>query len=120
MKNILVISSIIISGFVNAQIITNKEDISEKVEMFEVWAFKKPFSLKESYFINYGQDKFKPNNYDLVGQGIQDKEGKKFDKGEWLKLVQYLEKNGFYKQEERAETIGNVEGRIITFKKEKR
>jgi len=37
------------------QIIVNKEDIKEKATMFEVWAFKKPFTNQECYFIDYGQ-----------------------------------------------------------------
>lgn len=107
----------IISSFSFAQIKTNKEDIKDKVSTFEVWAFKKPFTMKECYFINYGQKNFKPNNYDLVGQGIYDKADRKFEKGEWLQLNDYLESQGFFKTDERKDNIGNVEGRIITFKK---
>ena len=99
------------------QIIVNKEDIKDKVSIFEVWAFKKPFTSKECYFINYGQDNFKPANYDLLGQGIKSLDDKKFEKGEWLKLIQYLESQGFIKDSERDETIGDIKGRIITFKK---
>lgn len=99
------------------QIIVNKEDIKDKVTIFEVWAFKKPFTQKECYFIDYGQENFKPFNYDLKEQGIKDSEGKKFEKGEWLKLIQYIESQGFAKDSERSESIGDVQGRIITFKK---
>lgn len=107
-------------GFYNiafSQITTNKEDIKDKVSVFEVWAFVKPFTMKECYFINYGQKKFRPNNYDLVGQGIFDKDNRKFEKGEWLQLVQYLKTQGFEKKEERPGAIGDITGRVATFEK---
>ncbi len=117
MKKIIVALFIATSSFISAQIITSKEDIKDKVDVFEVWAFIKPFTMKECYFINYGQKKFKPNNYDLVGQGIFDKDNRKFEKGEWLQLVQYLKSQGFEKKEERPGTIGDITGRIATFEK---
>lgn len=117
MNKILFFLAIIISTIYSAQIITSKEDIKGKVDTFEVWAFIKPFNMKESYFINYGQNKFRPNNYDLLGQGIFDKENRKFEKGEWLQIVQYLKSQGFEKKEERPGTIGDITGRIATFEK---
>ena len=109
--------SIILNTLTYGQIIVNKEDIKEKVTMFEVWAFKKPFTSQECYFIDYGQKNFKPSNYDLLEQGIKDKDGKKFEKGEWIKLYQFLESQGFVRDNEREEKIGNIKGRIITFKR---
>jgi hypothetical protein len=117
MKKVLVLGLLLVNGLGFSQINVNKEDIKDKVTMFEVWAFKKPFTSKECYFINYGQDNFKPSNYDLLGQGIRNANDDKFEKGEWLKLIQYLESQGFIKDDERNETIGNINGRIITFKK---
>lgn len=117
MKKLILLFTLTASVLVFSQIITNKKDIKDQVSVFEVWAFKKPFTQKECYFINYGQEKFKPSNYDLLGQGISNKDNRKFEKGEWLQLVQYLESQNFYKDEERPETIGDVQGRIVTFKK---
>lgn len=117
-KNILILAvSLFTSSFCFGQITVNKEDIKDKVEIFEVWSFKKPFSSKECYFIDYGQKNFKPVNYDLMGQGVIDKDGRKFEKGEWLSLLQYLESQGFIKDGERSETIGDINGRVTTFKK---
>ncbi|MFY7845485.1 hypothetical protein [Chryseobacterium gambrini] len=117
MKKFLFIFLLGFSCILSAQIITSKEDIKDKVDVFEVWAFIKPFTMKECYFINYGQKKFRPNNYDLVGQGIFDKDNRKFEKGEWLQLVQYLKSQGFEKKEERPGYIGDITGRVITFEK---
>lgn len=117
MKKILFSLLICFSAAFSAQIITSKEDIKDKIDVFEVWAFVKPFTLKECYFINYGQKKFRPNNYDLVGQGIFDKDNRKFEKGEWIQLVQYLKSQGFEKKEERTGYIGDLTGRVVTFEK---
>lgn len=117
MKKIILLALLSFSYFASAQIIVNKEDIKDKTDIFEVWAFIKPFNLKESYFINYGQKKFRPNNYDFSGQCIFDKDNRKFEKGEWLQLVQYLKSQGFEKKEERPGTIGDITGRIATFEK---
>lgn len=117
MKKILLIGLVGMSISTFSQIITNKEDISDKVDTFELWAFVKPFTSKECYFINYGQKKFKPNNYDLLGQGVYDKDNRKFEKGEFLQLNKYLKDNGFQKSDERPATIGDIQGRVITFEK---
>lgn len=118
MKKILISLGVMFSSVIYSQIIVNKEDIKDKVDEFEVWAFKKPFTSKDCYFINYGQKKFTPSNYDLLGQGIIDKDGNKFEKGEWLRLSKYLREQGFKKESEREEYIGDLKGRVITFIKE--
>lgn len=100
---------------VNAQIFVNKVDITKETETFDVWAFTKPFSTKESFFIDYGQDDFKPHYYDHKTQLISDKDGNKFEKGEWIKLVKYLNANGFEEKSSRDANIGDVKGRVITF-----
>lgn len=117
MKKLLLVSVLLFTTLGFSQIIVNKENIKESVLIFEVWAFKKPFTSKECYFINYGQNNFRPCNYDLLNQGIKNDVDKKFEKGEWLKLLQYLESQGFTKESERQETIGDINGRVITFKK---
>jgi len=87
------ICMITLSYSANSQIIVNEVDITKETEMFDVWAFKKPLSSKESYFIDYGQDGFKIHNYDTKKQSIFNKDGVKFEKGEWIKLVKYLNEN---------------------------
>jgi hypothetical protein len=101
-----------------AQITVNKVDISNEVDTFEVWAFKKPFSNKESLFVNYGQDKFRPHYYDHKTQRILNGSGEVFKKGSWLKLSSYLKKQGWIKTDERSETIGDITGRVVTFEKQ--
>ena len=103
----------------SAQVVVNKKDINQEVKSFELYAFKKPFSTKESYFINYGQENFKIHYYDHKRQAVFNAEGEKFSKGSWLKLVEYLEAQGWEKTEERLENIGNNQGRVITFKRSK-
>lgn len=93
----------------------NNEKID--VDTFEVWAFKKPFNNKESYFANYGQKKFRPHYYDHKTQIIKDNEGKAFDNGEWLSLISFLKNEGWVKSDERHETIGNLQGRVVTFER---
>ncbi|MCR5860972.1 hypothetical protein LRS05_01895 [Flavobacterium sp. J372] len=102
-----------------AQIMVNGIDITKETEMFDVWAVAKPFSTKESFFVDYGQDGFKPHNYDTKAQMIADKDGKKFEKGEWMKLVKYLNSQGFEEKSSRDQNIGDQKGRIITFVKKK-
>ncbi len=77
----------------------------------------KPFSTKESYFVNFGQEKFRLHYYDHKTQAIFDADGGKFNKGEWLKLMQYLRAEGWKKTDERQEMLGNNEGRVVTFER---
>jgi hypothetical protein len=120
MRKIAITLLILVSGLsynANAQVTVNNVDLNTEVEMFEVWAFKKAFSTKESLFINYGQDKFRPHYYDHKTQRIFDDEGNYFKKGSWMKLYAYLKKQGWKKTDERKETIGEVKGRVITFER---
>ena len=108
----------LVSHSVNAQIIVNNIDITNEVDTFEVWAFKKPLSNKESLFINFGQDKFRPHYYDHKTQRISKSDGFVFKKGSWLKLYSFLKKEGWVKFDERNETIGDIKGRVVTFEKQ--
>ena len=117
MKKISLFIALFFCLFMNAQIVVNGNDITKEVDAFEVWAFKKPFSQKESYFINYGQDKFRPHYYDHKTQAVLTADGEKFGKGEWLQLVKYLKEQGFEKTDERLENIGDVQGRVVTFER---
>jgi len=116
----LIISALILlSIIVNSQVVVNGVDLNKEVEAFEVWAFKKPFSQKESLFINYGQDGFRSVNYDSKKQSVFNKDGVKFMKGEYLKLHLYLKDQGWIKTSERETSMGNNEGRVIMFEKKK-
>ena len=117
MKKIVLFFALVICIYANGQIIVNGNDITKETETFEVWAFKKPFSQKEVYFANYGQDKFRPHYYDHKTQAIRNANGEKFEKGEWLQLLKYLKSQGFEKTDERQENIGDIIGRVITFEK---
>lgn len=112
------IAALLILGVItttSAQVIVNKVDINTQTTTMEVWAVKKPFSDKESFFLDFGQDKFRPHYYDHKTQMISDKEGSKFEKGQWMQLLNYLQSQGWEMQSERPTTIGEQEGRIITF-----
>ena len=101
-----------------AQVIVNKVDLNKAVDTFEVYAFKKPFSTKECFFANYGQKAFKLHWYDDSSQAIFDNTGRKFEKGEWLQLSNYLKSQGWKKTDNRTEKLGNIEGRVVTFERE--
>ncbi len=105
------------STSVNAQVLVNNQDLNVAVEIFELYAFKKPFSTKECYFVNFGQDRFKLHFYDHKTQAVFDAEGKKFEKGEWLRMLNYLRVQGWRKADERTEKLGNNEGRVVTFER---
>lgn len=101
----------------NSQVIVHETDLNKEVEIFEVYAFKKPFNTKECYFADFGQKDFKLHFYDHKRQAIYTADGRKFEKGEWLNLLKYLRSQGWEKTDERKEKLGNNEGRVITFEK---
>lgn len=115
----LLCGAILVGGAMNAQVMVNSVDLNKEVETFELYIMAKPFNTKESLFVNYGQDKFKISNYDLRDQGISDAEGKKFEKGDYMKLLNYLGKQGWEKADERETTNGNQKGKVIIFNKKK-
>ncbi len=117
MRKFILAAVILFSSLGFSQIIVNNEDIKNKTSMFEVWAYKKPFSQKECYFIDYGQSDFNPVLCDYKTQSISDSNSLKFEKGEWIKLIQYIESQGFEKNAERTQAIGSGIARVITFKK---
>lgn len=112
MKKAILLFAIIASVSMSAQTV-NKEKVESNI--MEVWAFKKPFSNSESYFADYGQKKFRPHYYDHKTQSISDNDGNKFKKGDWVGLYSYLQSEGWEKTGERPATIGDLEGRVITF-----
>lgn len=107
-KIILTVAIALITLTASSQISVNGTDITNE-PLVEVWAFKKPFSTKESIFVNYGQSKFRPHYYDK-NQGIDG-----IEKGEWMKVLKLFINNGFERMDERQDFVGNQEGRVITF-----
>lgn len=97
--------------------VVNKVSISKETDVLELYCFKKPFSQKESFFIDFGQDKFRPHYYDHKTQAVFDDSARKFKKGEYLKLYKYLKSKSWIKIDERDHEIGDVKGRVITFEK---
>ena len=116
---LLITSTFLIAITIKSQVMVNGIDLNKEVEAFEVWAVKKPFSQKESLFVNYGQDNFRQSNYDSKKQCILDKNGRKFMKGEYMKLYNYLKNQGWIKTSEVETSIGSQKGRIIMFEKKK-
>lgn len=119
MKKILFSTAFILTSlFASAQIIVNKEDLNQVADSFELYAVIKPFTTEECVFIDYGQDKFRPNNYDLRDvQAIYDKDGNKFKKGDYRKVVKYIESQGWKATDKRVKKIGNIDANVTIFEK---
>lgn len=115
MKKLLFAGLVLSFMNLKAQVIVNGNDINKTATTLEVWAIAKPFNTKESMFADYGQDDFKSHYYDHKSQAINDKDGKKFEKGEWVKLLNYLTSEGWEMKSERPGNVGDQKGRIITF-----
>ena len=117
-KTLLTVTFTIISFCASAQIMVNKEDLNQVADSFELYSAIKPFTTEECVFIDYGQDKFRPNNYDLKDvQAIYDKDGNKFKKGDYRKAVKYIESHGWKATDKRSSKIGNVDINITIFEK---
>jgi hypothetical protein len=113
----LITFSILMSFFFGYNQTINGVNISEKTKLFELYAFKKPFSIEESFFIDYGQDKFRPHYYDHKTQAIINDEGEKFKKGDYIGILKFMKLKGWQKINERESFIGDIRGRIITYEK---
>lgn len=101
-----------------AQVMVNSVDLNESTDTFELYVAKKPFTNDECVFIDYGQKGFKRSNYDLRDtQAVYDKDGNKFKKGDYSKLLRYLENEGWKMKDKRQSEIGTVKTDIIIFGK---
>ena len=87
--------------------------------MFDVWSFTKSFTTKNCYYIDYGQENFHSYYFDAKRQAIKDSAGVKFEKGEWIQLVQYLESQGYEQTNQRIEKVGDLSGTVTTFRRKK-
>jgi hypothetical protein len=99
-------------------LMVNGQDLNTTVKMFELYSAKKPFTNKECFYIDSGNNNFKPQNYDVTkNQAIFDKDGKKFEKGENMRLAQYLDDAGWVEAGTRQTTQGDVPVTVVRYKK---
>ncbi|MEO7700325.1 MAG: hypothetical protein ABIZ04_13965 [Opitutus sp.] len=118
MKSLLsAVALVLFSLPASAQVLVGNTDLNKSVTTFDLYAFKKPFNTKECYFVNFGQKDFKLHFYDHSSQSVRRADGTKFEKGEWLQMVNYLKTQGWTKTDQRTEKLGNIEGRVITFER---
>ena len=120
MKSVVLILVLVFMGLsLSAQVLVNGMDINKEAEVITIYAFKKPFSTKECFFCDFGQDNFRLHYYDAKKQCIKDKDGRKFEKGEYVKLYTYLKSQGQEKIDEFEEMLGDIKGRAIMFERSK-
>lgn len=119
MKKIMMILAMVIFSMTSkAQVYVNNVDLNKTVKMFELHMAIKPLTSKQCYYVDYGQEGFRENNYDILEkQAICDSTKTKFVKGEYLKLINYLDSQGWVKDSQRESKIGNVRVDIILFRK---
>lgn len=115
-KFLLLFFTLLVSSLIYSQKVNGK-DLKNETDYFELWMFKKPFTSQECYFVDYGQEKFKPHYYDHKRQAITDNSGQKFEKGKYVKLAKFLKESGWKKTGQREAEIGDIKGTIISFEK---
>ena len=99
-------------------LMVNGQDLNTTVKMFELYSSKKPFTNKECFYIDSGNNNFKSQNYDVTkNQSIFDKDGKKFEKGENMRLAQYLDDAGWVEAATRQTTQGDVPVTVVRYKR---
>lgn len=100
-----------------AQVYVNDVNLNTTVTQFEIHMCKKPFTTKDCYYADYGQ-KFKEGDYDVVKrQAIYDSTGTKFEKGEYVRMLNYLNATGWKRSSQRITKIGNIDVQVILFEK---
>lgn len=114
---ILTIGMLFLSMTMFSQVYVNNVNLNKTVKSFELHMALKPFTTSQCYYIDYGQNGFKEANYDLKGQGVEDSTHIKFEKGQYMKLKNYLEDQGWVKNDERISKLGNTKIDIIEFKR---
>jgi hypothetical protein len=112
----MILSLVLIRFISIGQVYVNNVDMNTTVKQFELHLAKKPFSNKECLYVDYGQN-FKEHFYDLKGQGIEDSTHTQFKKGEYIKLLNYLDSQGWTKDSQREGELGDVKINIILFKR---
>ena len=118
MKSIILGLFLIIAGTGYSQVIVNKTDLNKSVKTFELHMAKKPLTSKDCYYVDYGQDNFKEHFYDHKKQAAFDGNNRKFEKGEYMKLLNYLESQGWVKDSQRETNLGDVDITVFLFRKD--
>ena len=99
-------------------LMVNGQDLNTTVKMFELYSAKKPFNFIESCRVKTKNNNFKSQNYDVTkNQSIFDKDGKKFEKGENMRLAQYLDDAGWVEAATRQTTQGDVPVTVVRYKR---
>jgi hypothetical protein len=117
MKKLFFLALLISSQFGTAQVYINDVNLNDNAKSFELHMSKKPFTSKDCYYIDYGQKDFKEHFYDSKTQAVFDKDKVKFEKGEYMKLLNYLESQGWIKDSQRESSLGDVKISIVLFRK---
>jgi hypothetical protein len=108
---------LLISNIAFSQVFVNNTNLNQNVKNFELHVAKKPFTSKDCFYVDYGQKDFKEHFYDHKIQAVFDINNVKFEKGEYLKLLNYLEQNGWVKDSQRETELGDVKINIFLFRK---
>lgn len=101
MKRLFLLIGIIMSITSYGQLYVGDVDLNVTVKTFELHVAKAGFSNKERLYIDYGQKKFREFDYDsditTYGQfqAIYDSNKVKFKKGEFIRLMNYLDSQGW-------------------------
>lgn len=118
MKNIFILFTLLSCYSSFGQLIVNGKDLNKTVKSFELHMAVKPFTSKQSLYIDYGQDGFKEVNYDLSDkQSVYDSLGQKFSKGEYMKLSNYLDATGWIRDNQRESKLGDVKINIMMYRR---
>lgn len=92
---------------ISAQVYVGDIDLNTTVKSFELHVAKAGFSNKDRLYIDYGQ-KFREFDYDVENgtygqsQGVYDSAKVKFKKGEYLRLINYLDSQGWQQVSQRT------------------
>ena len=99
MKKVVLGLALVLGTLVsNAQLVVNGVDLNKEAKTIEVYQSKSylPFAFRDRLFIDYGQKGFYDFKYSFVmTQSIFDKDGRKFKRGEHIRLLNYLREQGW-------------------------
>ncbi len=117
MRKIMLGAILLFSIFTFGQTVeVNKKDINQ-YEYIEVYLAKHLFNLKESVFVNTGDNNFKETNRDATKNQRVIWDGEKLQKGNYFILRKFLIENGWKITDTRVSKIGEDQVTIHTFTK---
>ena len=116
MKKLLVLLVAVLAfNAVSAQEVkVNGKELNE-YGYIDLYTASKPFSSKESAFIDTGDNKFKKQNYDVTKNQRIYWNGKKLKSGNVLKIKKYLLINGWKVADKSTTELGNIKMNITTY-----